>query len=82
MIAALSTFGIIPLSKWSDCLSVILSRSLASSYEQIGNYKMPDEVRLPNEIQGGAFFKGDLYLATNIETAVWKVCHLGAKIDT
>lgn len=37
---------------------------------------MPDEVKLPNEIQGGAFYKGDLYLATNIDTAVWKVVGL------
>jgi hypothetical protein len=34
---------------------------------------MPDGAQLPKEIQGGAFYKGDLYLATNVETAVWKV---------
>lgn len=39
---------------------------------------MPDDVRLPNEIQGGAFYKGDLYLATNIDTAVWKVLEIEA----
>jgi hypothetical protein len=34
---------------------------------------MPEGTELPKDIQGGAFYKGDLYLATNVDTAVWKV---------
>ena len=28
---------------------------------------------LPKEIQGGAFYNGDLYLCTNIDDAIWKI---------
>jgi hypothetical protein len=41
--------------------------------DQLDTYTMPEGVELPKEIQGGAFYEGALYLATNIECAVWKV---------
>ncbi len=28
---------------------------------------------LPSEIQGGAFFNGDLYISSNVNVSVWKV---------
>ena len=34
---------------------------------------MPVGVILPKEIQGGAFYKGSLYLVTNLEDAVYKL---------
>lgn len=40
---------------------------------QVDTYYMPEGTELPKEIQGGAFYKGSLYLASNLEDAVWKV---------
>lgn len=39
----------------------------------LNTYTLPEGVSLPKEIQGGAFYNGDLYLASNIDDSVFKV---------
>lgn len=43
------------------------------TFESLGTHDMLPGVQLPKEIQGGAFYEGELYLATNLEDAVWKL---------
>lgn len=43
------------------------------TFEFVGTHDMLPGVLLPKEIQGGAFYEGELYLATNIDDAVWKL---------
>jgi len=45
----------------------------SETFELLETYSMPEGTALPKEIQGGAFYKGDLYLASNIDDAVFKV---------
>lgn len=47
--------------------------SIYNHIAQLDTYRLPQGTSLPHEIQGGAFYKGELYLASNIEDAVWKV---------
>jgi hypothetical protein len=43
------------------------------TFEFVGTHDMLPGVLLPKEIQGGAFYEGELYFATNIDDAVWKL---------
>lgn len=43
------------------------------TFEFVGTHDMLPGVLLPKEIQGGAFYEGELYMATNIDDAVWKL---------
>ena len=56
---------------WSECC--VLHKYDVDTFEYIGNYTMPAGVNLPKEVQGGAFFNDDLYLAINSNDEVWKL---------
>jgi len=43
------------------------------TFEFVGTHDMLPGILLPKEIQGGAFYEGELYLSTNLEDAVWKL---------
>ncbi len=36
---------------------------------------------LPKEIQGGAFYEGELYLCTNVEDGIWKINITTGKVE-
>ena len=55
----------------------ILDRINSSYIYQLDTYSLPEGTALPKSIQGGAFYKGDLYLATDEGDAVYQVsCNL------
>ena len=43
------------------------------TFDYLGTHDMLPGVLLPKDIQGGAFYEGEIYLATNIDDAVWKL---------
>jgi len=57
---------------WNDCCSLQVYDLTTFEFKRVvtvGN----DTVHLPGEIQGGAFYEGELYLAVNGDDAIWKV---------
>ena len=58
-------------AEWNECC--VLSIFDVDSLEFIGKYNMSHGVELPREIQGGAFFGNDLYLATNSGDQVYRL---------
>lgn len=43
------------------------------TFEHIGEFRVAENVTLPGEIQGGAFYEGALYIVTNENDEVWRV---------
>lgn len=58
-------------AKWNDCCQLYVYD--LTSFELLGLFPIAEGQRLPPEIQGGAFYKGDLYVATNQNDEVWKI---------
>ncbi len=54
---------------WGDCCEFQIYD--LDSFEFSGTLTVPNG--LPKEIQGGAFYNGDLYVTTNINVSVYKV---------
>jgi hypothetical protein len=45
----------------------------SETFELLDTYSLPEGLTLPKEIQGAGFYQGDLYLATNVDDAVWRL---------
>lgn len=57
---------------WNDCCSLQVYDM--QTFEYIKSVAVGNEtVHLPGEIQGGAFYEGELYLAVNGDDGIWKV---------
>lgn len=57
---------------WNDCCSLQVYDM--QTFEYIKTVTVGNEtVHLPGEIQGGAFYEGELYLAVNGDDGIWKV---------
>jgi len=56
---------------WNDCC--VFKMYSVDTFAYIGDYKIADNLILPGEIQGGAFYNGDLYFCTNAKDQVWRL---------
>ena len=66
-------------AEWNECCALNIFN--VDSLEFVGKYTMPQGAELPKEIQGGAFFESDLYLATNSGDKVYKLILSTGLID-
>ena len=56
---------------WNECCTLNIFNVDTLAF--VNTYNMPEGAELPKEIQGGAFFQDDLYLATNSGDTVYKL---------
>lgn len=54
---------------WGDCCNFQIYDM--DTFDFVGVLTAPEG--LPKEIQGGAFYNGDLYITSNVNVSVWKV---------
>ena len=66
-------------AEWNECCTLKIFN--VDSLEFVGNYTMSQGTELPKEIQGGAFWGNDLYLATNSEDKVYRLILKTGVID-
>lgn len=56
---------------WNDCCTLQIYDSKTLS--KVGTMTITGDTKLPPEIQGGAFYQNDLYVATNQDDGIWKI---------
>ncbi len=54
---------------WCNCC--VINRFDSQTFEQLEDIVLPEGIQLPNEIQGGAFYKGLLYLSINAKDQIY-----------
>lgn len=58
-------------AEWNECCFLQIYDTV--TFEYVRDLPIANGVVLPGEIQGGAFYEGDLYLCTNQQDAIYKV---------